>query len=103
MERIAESDITAMTSCQSWVDGSRLSRGVWWIRTQGVDKVPRSEISDGISVPKARRRERDHDLRGAMDAGYFIVEILSQALWREDSLAVAQGCHDGAVEVLESV
>jgi hypothetical protein len=69
----------------------------------GVDKVPRSEISDGISVPEARRRERDHDLRGAMDAGYFIVEILSQALWREDSLAVAQGCHDGAVEVLESV
>jgi hypothetical protein len=30
-----------------------------------------------------------------MDAGYFIVEILNQALWREDSLAVAQGCQTG--------
>jgi 4-hydroxyphenylpyruvate dioxygenase len=35
--------------------------------------------------------------------GYFVVEVLSQALWREDPLAVARRCHAGAVEVLESV
>ena len=36
-------------------------------------------------------------------AGYFVVEVLSQALWREDPLAVARRCHAGAVKVLESV
>lgn len=32
-------------------------------------------------------------------AGYFVVEVLSQALWREDPLAVARRCHAGAVKV----
>jgi sugar phosphate isomerase/epimerase len=36
-------------------------------------------------------------------AGFFVVEVLSQALWREDPLAVARRCHAGAVKVLESV
>ena len=36
-------------------------------------------------------------------AGYFVVEVLSQALWREDPLTVARRCHAGAVKVLESV
>jgi hypothetical protein len=36
-------------------------------------------------------------------AGYFVVEVLSQALWRDDPLAVARRCHAGAVKVLESV
>ena len=35
--------------------------------------------------------------------GYFVVEVLSQALWREDPLTVARRCHAGAVKVLESV
>ena len=35
-------------------------------------------------------------------AGYFVVEVLSQALWREDPLEVARRCHAGAVKVLES-
>ena len=34
------------------------------------------------------------------DAGYFVVEVLSQTLWREDPLAVAQRCHAGAMKVL---
>jgi sugar phosphate isomerase/epimerase len=36
-------------------------------------------------------------------AGYFVVEVLSQALWRDSPLAVARRCHAGAVKVLESV
>jgi sugar phosphate isomerase/epimerase len=36
-------------------------------------------------------------------AGYFVVEVLSQALWRDDPLAVARRCQAGAVKVLESV
>ena len=36
-------------------------------------------------------------------AGYFVVEVLSQTLWREDPLTVARRCHAGAVKVLESV
>jgi sugar phosphate isomerase/epimerase len=35
--------------------------------------------------------------------GYFVVEVLSQTLWREDPLSVARRCHAGAVKVLESV
>jgi hypothetical protein len=34
---------------------------------------------------------------------YLVVEVLSEELWRADPLAVARRCHDGAVEVLESV
>ena len=33
-------------------------------------------------------------------AGYSVVEALSQTLWREDPLAVAQRCHAGAMKVL---
>ena len=33
-------------------------------------------------------------------AGYFVVEVLSQTLWREDPLAVAPRCHAGAMKVL---
>lgn len=33
-------------------------------------------------------------------AGYFVVEVLSQLLWREDLLEVARRCHAGAVKVL---
>ena len=36
-------------------------------------------------------------------AGYFVVEVLSQTLWREDSLAVAQRCHVAAMKVLAAV
>ena len=36
-------------------------------------------------------------------AGYFVVEILSETLRREDSLAVAQRCHAGAMKVLAAV
>jgi len=35
--------------------------------------------------------------------GYFVVEVLSQTLWREDPLAVAQRCHAGAMKVLAAV
>jgi hypothetical protein len=34
---------------------------------------------------------------------YLVVEVPSEELWRADPLAVARRCHDGAVEVLESV
>jgi hypothetical protein len=77
-------------------------RGDWRLRSQGIDKVPRSEISDGISTPDTSRRERDRGLREAMGERYLVVEVLSQELWREDPLAVARRCHDGAVEVSES-
>lgn len=33
-------------------------------------------------------------------AGYFVVEVPSQTLWREDPLAVAPRCHAGAMKVL---
>jgi len=36
-------------------------------------------------------------------AGYFVVEVLSQPLWREDPPEVARRCHAGAVKVLGSV
>jgi 4-hydroxyphenylpyruvate dioxygenase len=36
-------------------------------------------------------------------AGYFVVEVLSQELWREDPLEVARRCHAGAVKVLGSL
>ena len=36
-------------------------------------------------------------------AGYFVVEVLSQGLWRENPLEVARRCHAGAVKVLGSV
>jgi hypothetical protein len=36
-------------------------------------------------------------------AGYVVVEVLSQTLWREDPLTVARRCHAGALKVLESV
>jgi sugar phosphate isomerase/epimerase len=36
-------------------------------------------------------------------AGHFVVEVLSQTLWREDPLTVARRCHAGAMKVLESV
>jgi hypothetical protein len=32
--------------------------------------------------------------------GYFVVEVLSQTLWRGDPLALAQRCHAGAMKVL---
>ena len=36
-------------------------------------------------------------------AGYFVVEVLSQTLWREDPLTGAQRCHAGAMKVLAAV
>jgi sugar phosphate isomerase/epimerase len=35
--------------------------------------------------------------------GCFVVEVLSQALWREDPLEVARRCHAGALKVLASL
>jgi sugar phosphate isomerase/epimerase len=35
--------------------------------------------------------------------GYFVVEVLSQQLWRDDPLEVARRCHAGAVKVLGSL
>lgn len=35
--------------------------------------------------------------------GYFVIEVLSQELWRRDPLEVARRCYDGAVEVLNAL
>jgi hypothetical protein len=40
-------------------------------------------------------RVRDKDYQG-----YFVVEVLSQSLWREDPLDVARRCHPGALQIL---
>jgi sugar phosphate isomerase/epimerase len=71
-----------------------------------VPPGPREEAHDDARLPPGEGAGPLRDIvRRVLDkgfAGYFVVEVLNQALWREEPLAVARRCHAGAVKVLES-
>jgi hypothetical protein len=65
-----------------------------------LDEIPgeRLYLVHLADVPAGPREET----LGKGCAGCFVVEILSQPLWREDPLDVARRCQAGGVEVLDS-
>jgi sugar phosphate isomerase/epimerase len=85
------------------IPGERL----YLVHPADVPPGPREDAQDdgrlppGEGVGPSAISSRGSWTRGY--AGYFVVEVLSQALWRDDPLAVARRCHAGAVKVLESV
>jgi sugar phosphate isomerase/epimerase len=85
------------------VPGERL----YLVHLADVPAGPREEAQDDGRLPPGEGAGPLREIvRRVLDkgyAGYFVVEILSQALWREDPLAVARRCHAGAITVLESV
>jgi sugar phosphate isomerase/epimerase len=85
------------------IPGERL----YLVHPADVPPGPREDAQDDGRLPPG---EGVAPLRGIVTrvldkgyAGYFVVEVLSQALWRDSPLAVARRCHAGAVKVLESV
>jgi sugar phosphate isomerase/epimerase len=72
-----------------------------------VPAGPREEAQDDGRLPPGEGAGPLRDIvKRVLDKGYqgyFVVEVLSQSLWREEPLAVARRCHAGAVRILESV
>jgi 4-hydroxyphenylpyruvate dioxygenase len=85
------------------IPGDRL----YLVHLADVPPGPREEAQDDGRLPPGEGAGPLRDIvKRVLDkgyAGYFVVEVLSQALWREDPLTFARRCHAGAVKVLESV
>jgi sugar phosphate isomerase/epimerase len=85
------------------IPGERL----YLVHLADVPAGPREEAQDDGRLPPGEGvgplREIVTRVLNKGYAGYLVVEVLSQPLWREDPLVVAQRCHAGAVGLLESV
>jgi 4-hydroxyphenylpyruvate dioxygenase len=85
------------------VPGGRL----YLVHLADVPAGPREEAQDDGRLPPGEGAGPLRDIvKRVLDKGYqgyFVVEVLSQSLWREEPLAVARRCHAGAVRILESV
>jgi 4-hydroxyphenylpyruvate dioxygenase len=85
------------------IPGDRL----YLVHMADVPSGPREEAQDDGRLPPGEGagplREIVSRVLDKGYAGYFVVEVLSQTLWREDPLAVAQRCHAGAMKVLAAV
>jgi 2-keto-myo-inositol isomerase len=85
------------------IPGERL----YLVHLADVPAGPREEAQDDGRLPPGEGagplREIVTRVLNKGYAGYFVVEVLSQPLWREDPLDIARRCHAGAVKVLDSV
>jgi sugar phosphate isomerase/epimerase len=85
------------------VPGDRL----FLVHLADVPPGPREEAQDDGRLPPGEGAGLLRDIvKRVLDkgyAGYFVVEVLSQTLWRGDPLDLARRCHAGAVRILESV
>ena len=72
-----------------------------------VPPGPREEAQDDGRLPPGEGagplREIVSRVLDKGYSGYFVVEVLSQTLWRDDPLALAERCHAGATKVLAAV
>jgi sugar phosphate isomerase/epimerase len=85
------------------IPGDRL----YLVHLADVPPGPREEAQDDGRLPPGEGagplREIVSRVLDKGYAGYFVVEVLSQTLWREEPLTVARRCHAGALKVLESL
>jgi sugar phosphate isomerase/epimerase len=85
------------------VPGDRL----YLVHLADVPPGPREEAQDDGRLPPGEGAGPLRDIvKRVLDkgyAGYFVVEVLSQTLWREDPFDLARRCHAGAVQILASV
>jgi sugar phosphate isomerase/epimerase len=82
------------------IPGDRL----YLVHLADVPSGPREEAEDDGRLPPGEGagllREIVSRVLDKGYTGYFVVEVLSQTLWRGDPLALAQRCHAGAMKVL---
>jgi len=85
------------------IPGDRL----YLVHLADVPAVPREQTQDDGRLPPGEGAGPLRDILTRVlnkgYEGYFVVEVLSQQLWREDPLEVARRCHAGAVKVLGSL